>query len=247
MCTLTLVRLPARRGVRLGFTRDELLSRPNAEPPSLRHFGLRQALLPIDPASGGTWLGVNDAGLAVGLLNVNERPATSHKAQRSRGVIVPMFLRRGSLESALAQAHTLCPGEFAPFRLVFADRETWASVRSDGRQLSATSPESLSRPLLFTSSGLGDAVVEQPRRELFEEMLLREAEPSYRQEEFHRHCWPEAQSVSVRMARTDAQTVSFTTITLTPTRAMLRYEPLAGLQPEVHELPLATLAGGFLC
>ena len=66
-------------------------------------------------------------------------------------------------------------------------------------------------PLLFTSSGLGDHLVEGVRRELFEGFFAGPAE-GWRaaQDGFHRHRWEEGRGhLSVNMARPDARTVSF--------------------------------------
>jgi hypothetical protein len=73
MCTLTI--FPLGNGHhRLAFNRDEARSRSAATPPRWGCYGDREALLPIDPAGRGTWIAVNDAGLAMALLNVNRNP-----------------------------------------------------------------------------------------------------------------------------------------------------------------------------
>jgi hypothetical protein len=72
VCTLSVVPIGDR--VRLAFNRDEKRTRAPGLPPRAARIGHRTAILPTDPASGGTWLAVNDAGLALAVLNVN--PAT---------------------------------------------------------------------------------------------------------------------------------------------------------------------------
>src|SRR5436305_3313340 len=49
------------------------------------------------PASGGTWLAANDAGLALAVLNVNppERDREALRPTRSRGEVIPALLARG--------------------------------------------------------------------------------------------------------------------------------------------------------
>src|SRR5262249_13957501 len=73
MCTVSIVALnePGNRRLRLACNRDELRSRPAALPPLVRNCDERQAIMPIDPVSDGTWIAVNDAGIAATLLNVN--------------------------------------------------------------------------------------------------------------------------------------------------------------------------------
>jgi membrane protein DedA with SNARE-associated domain len=88
-------------------------------------------------------------------------------------------------------------------------------------------------PVLFTSSGLGDHLVEGVRRELFDELL---AGPSgtwqAAQDAFHRHTWPGREHLSVNMTRATARTVSFTVIDVTPAGALITYHPDA---PREHD------------
>ena len=65
MCTLTIV--PHEDGFQLGCNRDERLSRPAALPPRVHVAGSLLALFPTDLPGGGTWIGVNERGLAVSL------------------------------------------------------------------------------------------------------------------------------------------------------------------------------------
>ena len=60
---------------------------------------------------------------------------------------------------AAAAAQSLDPAHFDLFRLVLAQRMTVAVVTSDGLALSVET-KGLPRPLMLTSSSLGDAVVE---------------------------------------------------------------------------------------
>ena len=71
------------------------------------------------------------------------------------------------------------------------------------------------RPVMFTSSSLGDAIVETPRRRLFEELVLAGDDWLRGQFRFHRHRWDEQPEISIQMARQDAATVSRTTIDVT--------------------------------
>jgi hypothetical protein len=77
MCTVSVV--PHVGGIRLLCNRDERRTRPAALPPAIHLVRGTTALFPVDPEGGGTWIGVNDAGLAVTLLNTYIRrpgPAT---------------------------------------------------------------------------------------------------------------------------------------------------------------------------
>lgn len=226
MCTVTVV--PIARGswrewagYRLACNRDEQRSRSAALPPESRTISGRRVRMPIDPASGGTWIAVRDDGLSAALLNVNPAPAAGpvesgagRAGQRhSRGLIVPWLMECASAGGAFERACRIAAGDYPPFRVVLSDRSGVYEVRSDGRSLQSTPLGRPERPILFTSSGLGDAVVEGPRRELFDRWFSEDAArwPS-EQDAFHRHRWADRPHLSVCMSRSDARTVSHTVV-----------------------------------
>jgi hypothetical protein len=231
MCTVTL--LPMGQGcasfLRLACNRDEARTRPPALPPHLRRFGHRRALLPIDPTSQGTWIAVNDAGLAFALLNRNPARAQVAREARfpSRGTIIPMLLHCESSREAGRLALSLAQHSFAPFRLILTNRESAVEIVAAGG--SAESRElPLDQPHMFTSSGLGDDLVEKPRRRLFEQ---RADGGALGQDLFHRHSWAQRRHLSVCMSREDACTVSYTVIELRPGAAHMFYCPQAPNKP----------------
>jgi hypothetical protein len=222
MCTVSVLRLP--RGVlRVACNRDEQVTRAAALPPVVRRFGERRAVMPIDPVSDGTWVAVNDAGVVMALLNSNPTMRRSAVAPRSRGVIIPMLLGCGAARAAAAVAMTLSPRRFGPFRLVVLDCETSVEVMSDGTALRHRSVGDRGAALVFTSSGLGDHVVERPRTVLFRRMLGGGVPSAEAQDAFHRHGWVERPHVSVRMRRADARTVSTTVVEVSPAGIRMSY------------------------
>jgi hypothetical protein len=243
MCTLTIFQLGEDR-FRLAFNRDEARSRAPAALPRRRCFADRTALLPIDPVGRGTWIAVNDAGLALALLNVNPPddepvfgteysvPSTQYSAAvldrprvRSRGTIIPALLRASGLREALQCTASLPIRDHAPFRLVLFGRGEMAELAWDGRRARRQHPMPLVGPVMFTSSGLGDELVEAPRRELFDAILRQPGDAVARQDTFHRHVWSDRPHLSVCMRREDAYTVSHTVISLDSSDAVLTYYP----------------------
>jgi Transport and Golgi organisation 2 len=223
MCTLTLVPLPGRV-IRLAFNRDEQRSRPAALPPQRRRFGPHDAILPIDPPLG-TWLAVNDAGLALALLNVNPPGSDSaRRPERSRGEIIPDLLPCGSLDELLDRARELPASDFAPFRLLAVSEGVFAEVISKGHGVRLERRAVIAAPQLFTSSGLGDHLVEAPRRRLFTEMFAIGDWPT-QQAAFHRHRWPGREALSVCMSRPEARTVSHVVVDLRETDVVMTYLP----------------------
>jgi len=234
MCTVTIAILPGRdRAIRIACNRDESLSRPVALAPRKMQFEDRQAILPIDPLSNGTWIAVNDAGLALILLNRNFAATCRALPPRSRGNIIPSLLHVADpIEATALAATALHPGDYAPFRLLAVDRHSIAELSSDGVDFDFSRAD-LDEPLLFTSSALGDHLVDPPRRKLFRTFCDPDGElPAHLQDEFHRHRWPSARHLSVCMSRPDARTVSFTAIELHEDRAAMTYLPLGLLSPE---------------
>lgn len=248
MCTLTVVPLPGAR-VRLAFNRDEQRTRSPGLPPERRRFGDREAVLPTDPVSGGTWLAVNDAGLALALLNANPPDTGRGRApRRSRGEVIPALLVCATPAAALGELERAVRyPDFAPFRLVLVGDGLAADVRWDGQQPMVMSRLIGGTPLLFTSSGLGDHLVEGVRRELFDDLFGGPADGwESAQDAFHRHRWSDRPHLSVNMERADARTVSHAVIELGPAAATFAYHPDAPDRPAGREyvhLPLATSGG----
>lgn len=250
MCTVTIIPLSrsphgadrtreeSRAAVRMACNRDELRSRPAALPARVCDLGPRRALMPIDPVSEGTWIGVNDAGLAATLLNVNLQPAADAvRAARSlsRGVLVPRLLACATLQQAQAQCEHIDPRQLDPFRLVLVDDAAVSECWSDGNALRIRCAALAEQAHLFTSSGLGDCLVAGPRRALFEQMLSRGDGWAARQDAFHRHSWPNQRHLSVCMERSAARTVSHSVIEIEPSRVVLTYFP--GAPDAVQPLP----------
>ena len=245
MCTVTL--MPCSTGreeiLRIACNRDESKSRRLALPPELRTFGNRRAVLPIDPASDGSWIAVSDAGLAIVILNRNPGDLPVNSAPLSRGAILPLLLHCDSLRSAENLALDLNGNCFAPFRLILTTRTEASVIDGGGSTVLTAQHLAISRPLMFTSSGLGDALVEEPRRRLFNEMCPESMCQPEQQDLFHRHTWPGASHLSVCMRRTDALTVSHTLIELERHLAIMTYLPHAPDQPGpsvAMSLPLET-------
>jgi hypothetical protein len=224
MCTVTVV--PHETGVRVMCNRDERRSRPAALPPRVHDLGGRLAVFPVDPRGGGSWVGVNDAGIVVTLLNVSgPSKRSSQEPKRSRGLIVREVLRCGSLSHVVETVAGLDASLFEMFRLVAMHCSTAVEAISDGVRTEIRRPITLERPLLFTSSSLGDALVEAPRRQLFQRMVVERRSGWLReQSRFHRHQWPSRPEISVRMERDDALTVSRTVVDVTRARRSLLYE-----------------------
>ena len=252
MCTVTIIPVGAaaectggagstalRNGIRLACNRDELRTRPAALPPVIRTFGDRKAIMPVDPVSNGTWIAVNNAGIAATLLNVNlgSKPASGDQQKPSRGTLIPRLMVSESIDQAIETSTAIDPSLYAPFRLIIVDGQRVGSFYSDGQTLRSDDGLIGNCPNLFTSSGLGDALVEGPRRDLFDHMFADRDDWLSAQDAFHRHSWPDRRHLSVCMDRREARTVSHTVIEIEPDRVAITYCPDA---PD-HAEPLAPI------
>ena len=230
MCTLTIVpgceKTGADYSFRLAFNRDEEHSRPPAQMPTVEVHGNRQAILPRDPEGGGTWIAVTDVGLAFALLNVNPPgKSASLLGGLSRGVVIPALLSADSIETVADMLPATTHEVLRPFRLVVTDGRTW--LEALGRMGAvACSAHVLSDPIMRSSSGLGDDIVEAPRRLLFESMFNGSGlSLASVQDQFHASRISSHDEQSVDMSRDDARTVSTTVITATATEIAMVYAP----------------------
>lgn len=100
--------------------RDEYLERPATPPVVLRDEAPR-ALGGRDLIGGGTWLGVSETGLVVGVLN-RRSPAPPDLACRSRGLLCLDLLGAASATEAAERVAGEPAGRYNPFNLLIADR-----------------------------------------------------------------------------------------------------------------------------
>ena len=205
--------------------RDEQLARPTARPPATHTIAGRTVCFPVDPESGGTWIGVNDAGLVLALLN----RSAGARPQRpvSRGTVIPGLLGFADVGEVIEQAVILPVAQFDPFRLIAVQGQRVVVLTSDGVRLTRISIPLFS-PLMFTSSSLGDELVDGPRRSLFTQLVS--SAPDERrlkaQQLFHQHQWPTRREISVLMRRADARTVSQTVVDTVDGHAALHYRAI---------------------
>src|ERR1700694_4450540 len=85
MCTLVILRRPEHAWpVVIGANRDEMIDRP-AKPPG-RHWPDRaEVVAGLDLLAGGSWLGVNDWGVAAAVLNPAGSRGRGGGARPARG------------------------------------------------------------------------------------------------------------------------------------------------------------------
>ncbi|WP_257463403.1 NRDE family protein [Archangium lipolyticum] len=137
MCTLVILRhVHPEWPLVLAANRDESLARPAVGPQVLatspRVVGGR------DLERQGTWMGVTDGGLFVGLTN-QRGSANLTRAPRSRGEVVLRALQSGSVEGVERYLEGLHPGEYNPFNLLYGNTEVLrvAYARPDAERMTS--------------------------------------------------------------------------------------------------------------
>jgi uncharacterized protein with NRDE domain len=99
--------------------RDEFLDRPAADPAVIAYAPW--VVAGQDLTAGGTWFGINEAGLVVGLLN-RRRLGGPDPQCRSRGLLCLEVLQTRSLAAAEAYVRGTAPDTYNNYNLLVADR-----------------------------------------------------------------------------------------------------------------------------
>jgi hypothetical protein len=230
MCTLSFLRL--KSGYSFMMNRDESPKRP--KPEQIRQASIegvdgavRRVLYPVDPGSSGTWVGTNDQGVVLALMNQYPAGYQRPEGALSRGRLIPEGLRAGTAITALERVAAMDLKSTPPFLLVGADEQ--------GAPLSlGWNGEHLERKLYpdgaleLSSSGYQPHEVLPAREAQFDLMLQGiegrdEAEVLAAQEAYHFSQEPEPGPLAVWMTRADSRTVSFSHFLIQPKLIFLRY------------------------
>jgi hypothetical protein len=219
MCSVSFV--PRNDGFILAMNRDELISRGTALPPEIRSRGSLDVLCPRE-AGGGTWIGINSAGMAFSLLNWHSQPDRRGGDLISRGEVVRALLSARTSASAASLLRRLPVRSMNPFRVTVISLPECSlhEWRSGGETLEFTSLP-WARHHWF-SSGLDEAMVDKVRRQvcsrISDDMLDLSA-----LRDLHRSHLPTAGALSICMHRKEAGTVSYTEISVRHHTASMYY------------------------
>ena len=137
MCTLVILRRPDHPWpVVIGANRDEMIGRP-ALPPA-RHWPDRpEVIAGLDQLAGGSWLGINDWGVAAAVLNRHGSLGPA-PGQRSRGELALEALDHPDAAAAAEALSHLDPAAYRTFNLIVADnRDAFWLRHADGKTIDA--------------------------------------------------------------------------------------------------------------
>lgn len=121
VCTLAIYRhASAAVPLLVAANRDEFVDRPSAPPRVLAEDPW--VVAGQDLQAGGTWLGVNECGMVVGLLN-RRNPKGPDASRRSRGLLCLEALQLRSVDEVRAHLRHESGRQYNWFNLLVADRD----------------------------------------------------------------------------------------------------------------------------
>ena len=223
MCTVTFI--ARRHGYALGMNRDELLTRVTAVPAARHRLGARAALFPSEP-NGGTWIGVNDSGVTLALINWYSVPARATVKPISRGDVVKLALPSDSPARVEAVLAGLPLHRMNPFRLIgfFPAERAVVEWRWNLEQRARLDLPWCSNT--WISSGFDEAGAQQKRGQIFRDAGRQNSAGNTNWlRRLHRSHLPECGPYAHCMHRADATTVSYTEVIVSLQSATLRYTP----------------------
>ncbi len=222
MCTVSW--LKNEEGYVALFNRDERHTRMPAQAPTFFDIDGTTICAPRDGDFGGTWVGLNEFGISVGLLNRYEDEVTESPSNFvTRGEIVLELLAGRTLDEVRQRFQKLNPAQFRPFT-IFALATGHPVFKADwnGRSLKINPFADDAAPLVSSSF---DTTRARASRQAAYRALTHGGVSLDALLRFHSSHLPASGPYSTCMHRADAQTVSFTMIMVGPDGGALRYTP----------------------
>src|ERR1700749_717173 len=166
MCTVVFI--PYNKDVFFASLRDEDPKRTRALTPDISMADPISFLSPKDPLAGGTWIGVNNFGNIIILLNGGfENHQRANYYRKSRGIIVSELL---AIELPVPAWKNIDMKDIEPFTLIIWNGKDLFQLVWDGKekhtiQLNAATPK------LWSSATLYNAEARSQRKELFQQWI----------------------------------------------------------------------------
>ncbi|WP_169730421.1 NRDE family protein [Salinispira pacifica] len=212
------------------FNRDEQRTRGRAEPPRLFNGRGGDYLMPVDPDSGGSWMGVHSNGFFLALIN--NYPGDQiirDPGMRSRGLLIRDLLESGRPPLHPDIERQIRNHEYAPFFLVLLGQRLTRAWEWDGSMITTLDVPG-DRPGIISSSGIEHGRITAQRKEQFQRFLGEAggAGPQWDPKkfaDFHRRTSSRRPDEAICMSRSDAHTVSISEICLDQNEALLHYYP----------------------
>lgn len=225
MCTVTW--RTSSDGFEVFFNRDERMTRAAEQPPRIEERAGVRFLAPRDGAEGGSWLGANDRGLGIALLN-RYVPDTGPVREefRSRGLLLLDLLdalQAAEVSERLAETDL---ERYRPFSLLALEPHGRARLFEwTGYKLEEDADPGRHMPL--ASSSFDQSLARVHRKQLFTDMLAAaggETSDVMLSAFHHSHAGGPG-PFSVCMHRSDAETRSYTRLIVRPREVEMHWRP----------------------
>ena len=232
MCTLSWWVAETERGIL--FNRDELRTRSRGEAPRIHtdNTGMR-ILMPRDPDADGTWMGVNEHGLCVALLNNYPFHQRTQPFQRSRGHLVLDLLKNfETVADCVGEVQSMDSSIYQGYLLFLLGRDDGPSAFEwNGSELVTLPLEGEGGLHVLTSSSFRQEEAEAFRFDLFAGQSRERAKLREKHGAFH----PDDPALGPLMVREDAATDSITEIVVGPNNAHMWFQRVQGCPPTLEE------------
>lgn len=232
MCTVSW--LHDDDGFHLLCNRDEQKTRLPGAAPQIRTLDGVAVVAPSDGQFGGTWVCVNEFGVAMSLLNGplsgspscgapgTARPAGMH---RSRGLFLLSLASADSFDDAMDRFWNASLEPYSAFTVVVLEPEHPAGILEWNRTEKVVLP--YGQPYMpLASSSFDPAGVPAARTKQFQALASHGTPSLAEMLSFHRSHQGEPGAYSPCMHRNDAQTVSFSWITVNDSQVAFRHTPV---------------------
>ncbi len=223
MCTVSYI--PGNNRYFLTSNRDEKIIRGLSLPPRMYEVNQRTLLYPKDADAGGTWIGMQDNGVAAVLLNggfvkhISEPPYVKSRGQ----VMLDILSASTPLQSLLDYRLT----GVEPFTLILLQQEKLFECRWDGNRIWHTSLAER-EPHIWSSVTLYDTGMIRKREEWFSKWLEQYPSPDRSAIlDFHRFTGEGDSHQDLCMNRNNTMlTVSITSMEITSSQGWMQYQDL---------------------
>lgn len=221
MCTVTWLR--SGDGYQLFCNRDERNSRRPALGPRQRERNGVKFVAPVDGDHGGSWIGANEFGLSLCLLNRYGGLELQAKQNAiSRGLLLLDLLDSPHVEQIKSRVNELAFDRFRPFNLLALSPQQSALVEWTGSEYSIV--DDVDRLVPLTSTSLTEPGIAIARQQQFAALTATQTIHEGLLDTFHRGHLPDRGAYSVCMHRDDAATVSMSKIKLSQDEIVFEYE-----------------------
>ena len=230
MCTVSFI--ARKHGYLLAMNRDEKLSRIKGLRPRTVPVDGRMVTCPSEPG-GGTWVALNDSNVTFALINWYSVKAGVKSNPVSRGTVVKSVAGRISPVEVSAALARLALKQINPFRLVgiFGAHREICEWRWDLETL-------VCKNQLWTSQQWISSGHDEPKAQLARSLTFRAAlcekragSPGWLRQLHSSHA-PSRGPFSICMHRAGAETVSYTEVIVSGSRAIMNYHEAAPCQAD---------------